>query len=298
MSSEQLGPVFALLTALSWAIAVVLFKKSGDAIEPLALNLLKNCLGLGLVLISAMFANTSASHATLSDILVLLASGALGIGIADTLLFAGLNRTGAAHQAIVETIYSPAVVLFSFFMLGEVLSPVQALGGLCILGAVGIASMRPSTSLSKPANQLAGLLLGGSSMVLMAFAIVWVKPVLERHDVLFSTGMRLTGGLIALAVMALTSQRRRSNVSAAFRPQFAWRFALPGALFGTYLSLLCWIAAFKYAEAGVVALLNQTSTLFIVILAAKYLREPLTARIVVAVGLALTGSVIVLMAPR
>jgi len=290
--------MFALLTALSWAIAVVLFKKSGDAIEPLALNLLKNCLGLVLMLVSAVLTGTRAHDASRSDVLMLLASGAIGIGIADTLLFAGLNRTGATHQAIVETIYSPAVVLFSFFMLGEVLSPVQALGGLCILGAVGIASARPSNPTTNPANQLSGFLLGTSSMVLMAFAIVWVKPVLERNDVLFSTGVRLTGGLVALVVMALTTQRRRSAVRAAFRPQPAWRFALPGAFFGTYLSLICWIAAFKYSDAGVAALLNQTSTLFIVILAAKFLREPLTARVIVAVGLALTGSVIVLMRPH
>lgn len=290
--------MFALLTALSWAIAVVLFKKSGDAIEPLALNLLKNCLGLVLMLVSAVLTGTRAHDASRSDVLMLLASGAIGIGIADTLLFAGLNRTGATHQAIVETIYSPAVVLFSFFMLGEVLSPVQALGGLCILGAVGIASARPSNPTTNPANQWSGFLLGTSSMVLMAFAIVWVKPVLERNDVLFSTGVRLTGGLVALVVMALTTQRRRSAVRAAFRPQPAWRFALPGAFFGTYLSLICWIAAFKYSDAGVAALLNQTSTLFIVILAAKFLREPLTARVIVAVGLALTGSVIVLMRPH
>lgn len=290
--------MFALSTAVSWAVAVVLFKKSGDAIEPLALNLLKNSLGLVLMLVSALLTGTRAHDASRSDILMLLASGALGIGIADTLLFAGLNRTGATHQAIVETIYSPSVVLFSFFMLGEVLSPVQALGGLCILGAVGIASARPSNPITNPADQWSGFLLGTSSMVLMAFAIVWVKPVLERNDVLFSTGVRLTGGLVALVVMALTTERRRSAVRAAFRPQPAWRFALPGAFFGTYLSLICWIAAFKYSDAGVAALLNQTSTLFIVILAAKFLREPLTARVIVAVGLALTGSVIVLMRPH
>jgi len=290
--------MFALLAALSWAVAVVLFKKSGDAIEPLALNLLKNCLGLVLMLVSALLAGTRAHDASRSDIVMLLASGALGIGIADTLLFAGLNRTGATHQAIVETIYSPSVVLFSFFILGEVLSPVQALGGLCILGAVGIASARPSNPTTSPANQLSGFLLGTSSMVLMAFAIVWVKPVLERNDVIFSTGVRLTGGLVALVVMSLTTRRTRSAVRAAFRPQPAWHFALPGAFFGTYLSLLCWIAAFKYSDAGVAALLNQTSTLFIVILAAKFLREPLTARVIVAVGLALTGSVIVLMRPH
>ncbi len=295
MASEQLGPVFSLATAFSWAIAVVLFKKSGDAIEPIALNLLKNSLGLVLIALSALGAGTTTHEASLSDYATLLASGALGIGIADTLLFAGLNLTGATHQAIVETIYSPSVVVLSYLMLGEVLGSRQAIGGALILTAVFIASARHEGLALPRSSYVRGLLLGGSSMMLMAFAIVWVKPVLERHDVLFSTGVRLTGGLLALSVMALSSPARRLSARAAFRPQPAWRFALPGAFLGTYVSLLCWIAAFKYSDAGVAALLNQTSTLFIVLLAATFLREPLTGRVAFAVALALAGSVIVLL---
>jgi len=46
--------------------------------------------------------------------------------------------------------------------------------------------------------------------------------------------------------------------------------------FGSYLSLLCWLAGFKYAQAGIAALLNQTSTVLIVLLAAIVLKQPLT----------------------
>lgn len=295
MSSEQLGPAYALLTAVTWAIAVVLFKKSGHFIAPFALNLLKNAIGLLLILLSMLFSGTSHHDASLTDCLMLLASGALGIGIADTLLFTGLNLTGATHQAIVETIYSPAVVVLSFVMLGERLSGQELVGGLLIVSAVLLASLRPDERLLPRETLLKGFLLGTTSMLLMAFAIVWVKPVLERHDVLFSTGLRLTGGLLSLALLGVSTSARRKASVAAFKPQAAWRYAVPGAFLGTYLSLLFWIAAFKYSSAGVAALLNQTSTLFIVILAAIFLREPLTGRVLLAVGLALTGSVVVLL---
>jgi len=295
MSNAELGPVYALLTALTWAVAVVLFKKSGNTIAPLALNLLKNSFGLVLILLSALWSGTAHHNASLTDYAMLLASGALGIGIADTLLFTGLNLTGATHQAIVETIYSPAVVVLSYFMLGELLTGKELLGGLLILSAVLIASLRPNDPLLPQETLLKGFVLGASSMLMMAFAIVWVKPVLERHDVLFSTGVRLTGGLLCLLALAVTTKARRRAALLAFRPQPAWRFAIPGAFLGTYLSLLLWIAAFKYSNAGVAALLNQTSTLFIVILAAVFLREPLTGRLVAAVGLALAGSVVVLL---
>jgi drug/metabolite transporter (DMT)-like permease len=69
---------------------------------------------------------------------------------------------------------------------------------------------------------------------------------------------------------------------------------LLGTLFGSYLSLMAWLAGFKYSQAGVAALLNQTSTVLIVLLAAVFLKERLTRVKLVAVALAFTGAAMVL----
>ena len=58
--------------------------------------------------------------------------------------------------------------------------------------------------------------------------------------------------------------------------------------------LFCWLAGFKYAKAGVVALLNQTSTILIVVFAALFLKEPLTRLKVLAVIIAVIGAMLVL----
>ncbi len=36
------GEVWALLAALIWSVAVILFKRTGEEVPPLALNLFKN----------------------------------------------------------------------------------------------------------------------------------------------------------------------------------------------------------------------------------------------------------------
>ncbi|MBZ0266267.1 hypothetical protein K8I28_16540, partial [bacterium] len=41
-SIPYIGEIFALTTAFIWAGAVILFKKSGETVHPLALNLFKN----------------------------------------------------------------------------------------------------------------------------------------------------------------------------------------------------------------------------------------------------------------
>ena len=70
---------------------------------------------------------------------------------------------------------------------------------------------------------------------------------------------------------------------------------LLGTFFGSYLSLLCWLGGFKYSQAGISALLNQTSTVLIILLAAIVLKEPLTRVKLLAVGMAFAGAAIVLL---
>jgi drug/metabolite transporter (DMT)-like permease len=296
MSHETLGLVCSLACALCWAIAVVLFKKSGDVMGPIALNLFKNVLAL--LLLGATGLALGFERGTMSgrDLAWLLVSGGLGIGVADSLLFYGLNQIGASRQAIVDTLYSPSVVVLSFFLLHEVLSARDALGGLLILAAVALASVPLGGGLPVARQKMArGIVSSAASMVLMALAIVMVKPILERNDVVTCTTVRLLGGTLGLAIYAASSRDGRRELATTFAPRRAWRYAVPGAVMGTYVSMLLWIGAFKYAPAGVAALLNQTSTLFLVILAGVFLRERITPRVMAAVALATAGTLLVLL---
>ena len=49
MSDAGIGQLCALLTAMVWASSMVLFKRSGETIPPLALNAFKNVVGLALL---------------------------------------------------------------------------------------------------------------------------------------------------------------------------------------------------------------------------------------------------------
>src|SRR4030042_3975119 len=118
-----LGETLALLTAVAWAIAVISCKRSGETVHPIALNVFKNILALVLFLPTLPLFGESFFHdAPTGDYLLLLASGALGIGLADTLYFMSLNRLGAGLSAIVDCTYSPFVIALSIVWLGESLN--------------------------------------------------------------------------------------------------------------------------------------------------------------------------------
>ena len=51
---------------------------------------------------------------------------------------------------------------------------------------------------------------------------------------------------------------------------------LAGAFFGTFLSVIFWLAGLKYTLAGRAAIYNQLSTIFIILLASIFLNEIMT----------------------
>lgn len=295
MDAELAGSFYSVATAATWAVAVILFKRSGESIDPVALNVLKGTVALGLMIVTFVAMDELPTRAPAAEMWTLALSGAIGIGFADTLFFVSLNILGASRHAIIECAYSPAIVLVAFLLLGERLAWVDGVGAVLIVGAMLLVVARRSHGDLPASRMWLGVGTGVLAVVSMGLSIVWVKPLLASYDVLFATMVRLAGGLAALAPVVLFHPASRRRALRAFQPQRAWRYAVPGAIMGNYVSLLLWIAGFKYAPASVAAILNQTSTVFTVLLAAIFLAEPIDRRRAVAVALAVTGSVLVIL---
>ena len=280
--------------ALVWAFAVIFFKKSGETVSPFTLNLFR------VTVSSVLFALTLVimgkplwGQAPLADYLILAASGIIAIAVSDTLFHMCLNRVGAGLNAIVDTLYSPFIILFAVLMLGEGLRRGQFLGMVLIIGGVLVASAaKPPAGLSRR-DLVLGVFFGVAAMATLGFGIVLAKPVLERSDVLWATSVRQFGSLAALAAAALMMPGRRVRLG-VFRPQASWRFTLPGTFLGSFLALILWISGMKYTTAGSAGILNQTSTIYILILASVFLKEPFTRRKALATVMALGGILLVI----
>lgn len=283
-----IGEALALASAATWAVGVILARQLGAHLPPLALNLFKN--GLVLCVLAPV---TLLLHAgqwpqlPLADVLLVLASGVLGIAIADTLYFRALNELGAGRMGVIGNLYSPLVLLMGFVWLDERLGAQQWLGfGLVALGVLLVTARRGGGA-GNPAHTLRGVLIGMTAIALMALAIVMVKRVLEDQPLLWVTLLRLSGAVAGLALMAsLPAMRRHMR----FDPRrVAWPRLLAAALVGQGLSMLFWLGGYKYTSASVAAILNESASVFLVVLAALWLREPLGRRGAVGVTLTFGG---------
>ena len=301
MTTDSLGQVCALFAALTWAFALVFFKLSGEHIGPLALNFFKNTIGL--VLLGATLLVMGDGVAPLqdyppADIYILIISGFIGIALADTVMFHSLNLVGVSLFAIVDCAYSPIVLLFSWLFIAEHLTLAHYLGGGLILAGILISSRHPPPP-GRTRRQIAiGAMLGILAIALMAIGIVMAKPVLDvdGFPLIWGTTIRLAAGTMALAVMAAASPHRR-KLYAVFRPAAVWKYSVPGSVLGGFLSMVFWVAGFKYTQAALAAILNQTSVIFATVLAVVLLKEAMTRRKLAAITLAIAGVILVAVDP-
>ena len=287
---RSLGEILAVASGLVWAVAVILYRVSGRNVHPLGLNLFKNILALVfmaptmLILGQALFPAASAGATGL-----LLLSGFLGIAVSDTFFFYSLNRLGASIVAIVDCFYSPFVIGLSFVILGERMAAWQLIGVALIITAVLAASRSTNGVPVTRRDLIIGLIYGVLAMFFVAIGIVIVKPVLATTSIVWATLVRIVGGTVPLVLLIPLLPERRAILKPLL-DRSNWKVMVPASFFGSYGSLILWMGGMKYAKASVAAALNQLNTIFIVVLAALFLKERLGWWKIAAVVLAFVGA--------
>lgn len=302
------GELFSLASAATWAVGVILYRQLGTTLPPLPLNFLKNLVVLALLLPTVpLLHGFTPPGMPLADIALAMASGVIGIAVADTLYFRALNQLGAARMGVLGNAYSPFVIVLSFVFLGERLNAWQVGGFALVSAGVFLVTRTPGAAAEGPPetplpgsapeasvrmSPLRGALWGLFAVLLMATAIVMVKRVLEAQPLVWVTLWRLVGAIVGILLLAALRGELR-----ALWPRGAggrWRRLVLAAFVGQYLAMLLWLAGYKFTQASIAAILNETSSAFIVLLAWLWLREPLHRLGVAGVALTLGGVALML----
>lgn len=290
------GNLLAILCAMVWSLAVILMKKSGARIHPLALNLGKNIFGLVLLLASCFIVDGHLHIADAKTMGLLLLSGFLGIGVADGLILRAMQHLHASHVAILECLFAPYVIGLSMLFLNEHPSPMMLLGGAMILASLLCISPNDAKQDNEPAQKLGlGIGLMCIGLFLVALGIIMIKPLFQSMPLLSLVTIRMIAGVAGSGVIFLFIGERRAR----FREFWQTPHKLSlfwGCFFSSYLSLILWIAGYKYLQATTAALLNQTSTAFTVLFAMIFLKERLNKRKLIAIFLAMSGVAVITLA--
>ena len=295
-----MGEICSLLSAIFWALAIIIFKKIGDRVSPMVINPIKSIIGLLLFVLTCLIMGIPLSpnvQFSNTDLLILSISGIIGIGIADIIFLHSLNILGAGISAIVDTVYSPFVILFAFILLGESLTSIQLIGGALIIGSVLYASTKIQNIPVDRKRFKQGILYGIGSIAMMAFGIVMIKPILNTVSdnvglQLWIAGYRLVSGVLVSGSIMLIANRKQ-NILGALRDRTLWLPLIVSSVLAAYLGIAMWVMGMSMTTASISSILNQTATIFILIFAWIFLGEPLTKRRILSIVVAMCGAYLV-----
>ena len=289
------GEFFALSSALTWALAVILLRRSGETLPAFELNLFKNCFGLTLMIPTILLVDGWVlPDYTAMELLLVFVSGLFGIAVADTWYLNALNIMGASRTGIVSSLFSPFVIFLSVIFLGERMVPWQWLGFILVMAGVLLVTWRTHRSTVEATDVKRGTMYAVGAVFMMAVGIVMVKEILETRSFLWTVELRFIGGVAGMFLFMLVRSRWQSVKQNFSQPQ-SWGTVIFASFFGAYLALILWLAGYKLTDASVASVLNETNVAIIVFLAWLMLGEKINRRKLVGLGLTLGGVMIMML---
>jgi drug/metabolite transporter (DMT)-like permease len=229
------GALAALAAALCWTLSSALWRRLPTSLSAAQLNLLKNLLAL---LMLAPLLALQPWRAGGAPLLLLSASGVLGIALGDSLYFAALRRLGTRRCLTLDAGGPAVTAVAGFLWLEEWPSPLQWLGVALISLAVLLVARQkgePGAAaglLSSPAAQRLGVALALGALLCGSGGALLARVALREGglDPLQAAGLRLAAASLVLLPLL------RGLPSAPPRPRPAgrrWPLWLAATLLGT-----------------------------------------------------------------
>lgn len=288
MSTQAIGIAAALLSAGAWAVGAVLYKKFGERISSVGMNLAKGAINV--VLFALTLSAIGYAPMSADSFLLLGISGIIGIALGDTLFFEALQKLGPQVLVVLSMLGQVITALFALFFLGESLSPAMWAGMALVIGGIAFVVATRSTGATRKSTA-AGLLCGLGAVLAMSVSVVLAKEGMTDVSAVQATFVRMIWGTAGLLLWGAV----RGGIGAWVEPFREVRLA------GKFFFLVCLVSfggfwlfhiAIKYTEVAVATTLSSTEPLFVIPLAAVFLKERITGRMMLGTAVAVAGIVL------
>ncbi|PZD71389.1 hypothetical protein C1752_06668 [Acaryochloris thomasi RCC1774] len=293
MQTHLTGELAALSAAFLWALASVVYARIQAS--PLAINLGKGIVAIALLTLTLIFQGGLAPDLPSHSLLLLLLSGAIGIGFGDSVYLAALRALGARRTLLFEALAPPLAAVLALLFLNEELSSWAWLGmSLTIAGVTWVISERSSQLQEQGRDRRWGIVYALLASMAQASGAVLSRAALVDTPLSPTWGafLRLCSGVFVLVLWGLGQGKLRSWVL-ELRSQHLLRQLCLAAFGGTYLGIWLQQISLKYAEAGIAQTLTATSPLFVLPIAI-WLGERVSIRAWLGAATAVTGVALLL----
>ena len=293
--------MLALSASLFWSVSPLFFASAGRRIGAFSLNLLRLVFGGFLlwvtVLVLALFRGEIHFPGTVPLLWVTL-SAATGLILGDMLYYKALIAIGPRRITQILTFIPVISVTVAWTLFGEKLGLVT-LGGisLIITGILYAVMYDRSDDKSGPEPSKfspRGFFIGLGGVVCHGFAAVFTRQAYYAEpgmDPLLATALRVGSAALMLFLAALISGQLQHALNKLGQKKVSLVLVF-GTLAGPVSGMFCYVAAFKFMEAGAVSALAGLSPLFILPIIAIRYRTKISFQSLMGTTIAMGGVVL------
>jgi drug/metabolite transporter (DMT)-like permease len=286
------GEAVCLLTALLWAVAVAMFRRPVLEHGARTVNLAKCLLGATLQGLTILALGQAAvlGSSPRNALLLLAASGLVGLSFGDTALFVAVARIGVHRTLLLQTLAPVFAALIAFIWQDELPTGTAMLGAAVILTGVTlvVGPRRGAAAIHTPTHLASGLLLGALAALGQGSGVVLAKAGMAEVPVMPASFVRLVAGAAGLALLAGTSGGFRKLGRLSLSPVMRSR-VVPATFLGTYLALFLMMTGIALAPAAIAATLLSVSPIFGLFIDTFVHGVPVTRRALAGTLLAVAG---------
>ncbi len=284
------GETSALVAALFWAVATVMFSRAGKRIAPLELNLVKGVIAVMLIVITLLIGGNLMTAVDPLALGLLAVSGIIGIGLGDTAYFESLNGLGPRRALLILMLSPPLAGLIAWFFIGEAIGPMAWVGiALTVGGVAWVITERYAGKDGTQSRLMRGIGMGLIAALAQALGAVLSRAAFMHTSVspLMAALIRLSAGVVMLLVW-IVAIRPAADRFTIHKKRDMWRMIFFATFIGTYLAIWLQQTSFKFTETGIAQTLISTSPLFVLPFAV-WMGEKVSLRAFAGVLVALAG---------
>jgi len=291
--STLLGAAAALGSATAWVMGAFLFKAIGDLLSPLAMTLAKGALSV--LLLGLVWLLVDAQPVDERSMMLLIASGVLGIAIGDTLFFQALKDLSAFSLIVLLVVGQAMTVGLAIVFLGESLTIGQTIGVPLILAGVVLVLTKSSEEGPASPTKMRGIVFGLAASACMAGSMVIAKEALTKSDPIPATFVRMLAGTVGVLGFGFATGSVKGWLTPFYDRRLLAKFVAAVAVIafgGFWLSMV----AMKHAPVVVASTLTSTEPVIALGVSVLVLKQRAQLRHLVASLLTVAG--VVLMVPE